>query len=207
MKIAVKSLKNRKVKEIDLPEEIFAYPYKEHLIHSAVHAYLGARRQGTHKTKQRGEVRASGRKLYRQKGTGRSRAGRASSPLRRGGGTTHGPQPRSYEKGLSPREKRNALKSALSRKLADAGLVVVNNLELESHKTKELADRISGLKLEGRTLVVDQYGNLNLALAVRNNPALKAVDALGLTVYDVVDRPNVVVSEEALGRLIEVLSK
>ena len=207
MKIAVKSLKNRKVKEIELPESIFAYPYKEHLIHSAVKAHLAAQRQGTHKTKPRGEVRASGRKLYRQKGTGRARAGRISSPLRRGGGTVHGPQPRSYEMGLSAREKRNALKSALSRKLADDALMVVNSLELETHKTKELAASLNGLKLEGRTLIVDQYGNLNLALAVRNNPALKAVDALGVTVYDVVDRPNVVVSEEALGRLIEVLSK
>ncbi len=207
MKIAVKSLKNRKVKEIELPESIFAYPYKEHLIHSAVQAYLAAQRQGTHKTKPRGEVAGSGRKLYRQKGTGRARAGRASSPLRRGGGTVHGPQPRSYEKGLSAREKRNALKSALSRKLADDAILVVNSLELESHKTGELVASLEGLKVAGRTLIVDRYGNMNLALAVRNNPAVKAVDALGVNVYDVVDRPQVIVSEEALGRLIEVLSK
>ncbi len=207
MKIAVKSLKNRKVKEIELPESIFAYPYKEHLIHSAVQAYLAAQRQGTHKTKPRGEVASSGRKLYRQKGTGRARAGRASSPLRRGGGTVHGPQPRSYEKGLSAREKRNALKSALSRKLADDAILVVNSLELESHKTGELVASLEGLKVAGRTLIVDRYGNMNLALAVRNNPAVKAVDALGVNVYDVVDRPQVIVSEEALGRLIEVLSK
>lgn len=207
MKIAVKSLKNRKVKEIELPESVFDYPYKEHLIHSAVHAHLAAQRQGSHKTKQRGDVRASGRKLYRQKGTGRSRAGRASSPLRRGGGTAHGPQPRSYENSLSAREKRNALKSALSRKLAEDGLLIINKLELESHKTGELAQSLAGLKVEGRALVVDQYGNMNLALAARNNPALKTVDALAVTVYDVVDRPTVVFSEEALGRLIEVLSK
>ena len=207
MKIAVKSLKNRKVKEIELPESVFAYPYKEHLIHSAVQAFLAARRQGTHKTKQRGEVRGSGRKLYRQKGTGRSRAGRSSSPLRRGGGVVHGPQPRSYEKGMSAQEKRNALKSALSRKLADDGIMVVNNLDLESHKTKEFVASLAKLKLEGRTLVVDRYENLNLALAVRNNPTVKAVDALGVNVYDVVDRANIVVSEEALGRLVEVLSK
>jgi large subunit ribosomal protein L4 len=207
MKIAVKSLKNRKVKEIELPESVFDYPYNEHLIHSAVHSYLAAKRQGTHKTKQRGEVRGSGRKLYRQKGTGRARAGRGSSPLRRGGGTVHGPQPRSYANGLSAREKRNALKSALSRKLADDGLLVINSLELESHKTGELAKLLAGLKVEGRVLVVDEYDNNNLALAVRNNPSLKAVDALAVNVYDVVDRPQIVVSEEALGRLIEVLSK
>ncbi len=207
MKIAVKSLKNKKVKEIELPESVFGYPYKEHLIHTAVQAYLAGQRQGTHKTKQRGEVRGSGRKLYRQKGTGRARAGRASSGLRRGGGTIHGPQPRSYEKGLSVREKRNALKSALSRKLAEEAIVVVDKLDLDSHKTQEFAASLGKLKIDGRTLVVDRYGNMNLALAVRNNPAVKAVDALGVTVYDIVDRPKVVVSEEALGRLIEVLSK
>ncbi len=207
MKIAVKSLKNRKVKEIELPESIFSYPYKEHLIHSAVQAYLAGQRQGTHKTKPRGEVVSSGRKLFRQKGTGRARAGRMSSPLRRGGGTVHGPQPRSYAKGLSAREKRNALKSALSRKLAEDAILVVASLELDSHKTSELVASLKGLKIEGRTLIVDQYGNLNLALAVRNNPSVKAVDALGVNVYDVVDRPHVIVSEEALGRLIEVLSK
>ena len=207
MKIAVKSLKNRKVKEIELPESVFAYPYNEHLIHSAVHAHLAARRQGTHKTKQRGEVRSSGRKLYRQKGTGRARAGRASSPLRRGGGTAHGPQPRDYTTRLSAREKRNALKSALSRKLADEGLLVINSFELESHKTGEFAKTLAGLKIDGRALVVDEFGNMNLALAVRNNPQVKAVDALAVSVYDIVDRPHIVVSEEALGRLIEVLSK
>lgn len=207
MKIAVRSLKNRKVKEIELPESVFDYPYKEHLIHSAVHAYLAAQRQGTHHAKKRGEVRASGRKLYRQKGTGRARAGRASSPLRRGGGTVHGPQPRDYTNKLSVREKRNALKSALSRKLAEDGLMVVNKIELESHKTGELAKSLTGLKVEGRALLVDQHGNQNLALAARNNPALKTVDALAVTVYDVVDRPQIVFSEEALGRLIEVLSK
>ena len=207
MKIAVKSLKNRKVKEIELPETVFAYPYKEHLIHAAVQAYLAAQRQGTHKTKERGEVRGSGRKLYRQKGTGRARAGRASSPLRKGGGTVHGPRPRSYDKGMSPREKRNALKSALSRKLADESLMVVSDFDLDSHKTGEFAASLAGLKLEGRTLVVDRYENLNLALAVRNNPTVKAVDALGVNVYDVVDNANVVFSEEALGRLVKVLSK
>lgn len=207
MKIAVKSLKNRKLREVELPEEVFAYPYNEHLIHTAVLSYQAAQRQGTHATKQRGEVRGSGRKLYRQKGTGRARAGRASSPLRRGGGTAHGPQPRDYTNKLTPREKRNALKSALSRKLANEEILVVDKLELASHKTGEFAASLAGLKVGGRALIVDQYGNMNLALAVRNNPAVKAVDALGVNVYDVVDRPQIVVSEDALGRLIEVLSK
>jgi large subunit ribosomal protein L4 len=207
MKIAVKSLANKKVKDLDLPEEVFSYPFKEHLIHLAVQSHLAAQRAGTHKTKTRGEIRASTRKPWRQKGTGRARAGRASSPLWRGGGTVHGPQPRLHDKGLSRQEKRNALKSALSRKLADEGVLVVDSFELESPKTAALAKQLDALGVSGKALLVDQYNNDHLALAARNNPKLKAVDALAVNVYDVVDRPQIVVSEEALNRLIEVLSK
>ena len=207
MKIQVKSLDNKNLKELELPEGVFSFPYNEHLIHQAVRAHLAAERAGTHKVKTRSEVRATTRKPYRQKGTGRSRAGSFASPLRRGGGTTHGPQPRSHELGLTPREKRNALKSALSRKLAEEGLIVVDSLDLDSHKTGELARRLAGLGIEGKTLLVDRYDNEELGLAARNNPSLKTVDALAVNVYDVVDRPTVVCTEQALGRLVEVLSK
>jgi large subunit ribosomal protein L4 len=206
MKIAVRNLKNKKVREIEIPEAVFDYPYKEHLIHTAVRANRAAERAGTHKVKARAEVSGSTRKPWRQKGTGRARAGSAKSPLWRGGGTVHGPQPRDHSLKLSAREKRNALKSALSRKLKDDGLVVLDSLELESHKTAALAEAIAGLGVSGRALLVDDFNNINLGLAVRNNPRLKAVDALGLTVYDVVDR-SVIVSENALGRLLEVLAK
>ena len=208
MKISVNSLSSKKkVKELDLPEEVFSYPYKDHLIHAAVRAYLAAQRAGTHKTKPRGEIRASGRKPWRQKGTGRARAGHRASPLWRGGGTVHGPQPRDYATGMTPREKRNALKSVLSRKLAEGEIMVVDSFQLESHRTGELEKLLQGLGVAGKTLLVDEYNNDNLALASRNNPRLKAVDALGVNVYDVVDRPQLVVSEEALGRLVKVLSK
>lgn len=207
MKIQVKSFENKKVKEIDLPDEVFAYEYKEHLIHTAVQAHLGAIRSGTHKVKGRSEVKGSGRKLYRQKGTGRARVGNIRSPIRRGGGVAHGPRQRSYETGLSPREKRNALKSALSRKVTEEGVVILDSFELESHKTASLAERLGGLGVEGKVLLVDRFDNEKLRLASRNNPQIKAVDALGVNVYDVVDRGHVVVSEEALGRMVEVLSK
>lgn len=207
MKVAVKNMQNKKVRDIDLPDEVFGYPYKEHLIHSAVLSYLAARRSGTHKTKTRREVAGSGRKLWRQKGTGRARIGGIRSPLWRGGGTVHGPQPRSHADKLSPREKRNALKSALSRKLKDAEILVVDALEMDSHKTKDLAGKLEGLGVSGRTLLVDTHGNENLIMAARNNPSLKTVDALAVNVYDVVDRAHIVVSEEALNRMVEVLSK
>ncbi|MGB5161760.1 MAG: 50S ribosomal protein L4 [Thermoanaerobaculia bacterium] len=207
MKVVVKNLDNKKVREIELPDEVFGYPYKEHLIHSAVLSYLAARRSGTHKTKTRREVAGSGRKLWRQKGTGRARIGGIRSPLWRGGGTVHGPQPRSHADKLSPREKRNALKSALSRKLKDAEILIVDRLEVDTHKTKDLAGKLQGLGVSGRALLVDTHGNENLALAARNNPRVKTVDALAVNVYDVVDRAHIVVSEEALNRMVEVLSK
>lgn len=205
MKVSVKNLENKVVKEIDLPEEIFGYPYKEHLIHVVVEAYRAAQRAGTHKTKRRGEVRGSNRKPWRQKGTGRARAGEIRSPLWRTGGITHGPQPRSYEKRVSVGEKKSALKSVLAQKLRDEEIVVLENLELDTHKTKDLAVKLAGLGVEGKTLVVDRQDNRNLGLAARNNPSLKAVDALGVNVYDVIGR-RVLVTEEALGRLLEVLS-
>jgi large subunit ribosomal protein L4 len=208
MKIAVKNFDNQQVREIELPEEIFGYPYKQHLIHEAVQAYLAAQRAGTHKVKTRSEVSGSGKKLWRQKGTGRARTGDIRNPKWRKGGTVHGPVPRSYEKDLSRREKKNALKSALSRKLAEESLVVLDGLEVGSHKTKDLLARLEKLGISGKkALLVDRLDNYNLALASRNVKALKTVDALAVNVYDVVDRSFLVVSEDALARLVEVLAK
>ncbi len=207
MKIAVKNFDNKAVREIELPEEIFGYPYKQHLIHEAVQAYLAGLRAGTHKVKTRSEVSGSGRKLWRQKGTGRARTGDIRNPKWRKGGTVHGPVPRSYEKDLSRREKRNALKSALSRKLADQSIVVLESLEVDSHKTRELMKRLKGLGIDKKALLVDSIDNHNLTLASRNARELKTVDALSVNVYDVVDRSFLVVSESALNRLVEVLAK
>jgi large subunit ribosomal protein L4 len=207
MKIAVRNFDNQQVREIELPEEIFGYPYKQHLIHEAVQAYLAAQRRGTHKTKTRSEVSGSGRKLWRQKGTGRARVGDIRNPKWRKGGTVHGPVPRSYEKDLSRREKKNALKSALSRKLAEESILVLDGFPLDSHKTRDLLARLGGLGIQGKALLVDSLENHNLTLAARNVRGLKTVDALALNVYDVVDRPYLVLSEDALNRLVEVLAK
>jgi large subunit ribosomal protein L4 len=207
MKIEVKNFKNQPVRELELPESVFGYPYNEHLIHLVVEAIRAAGRRGTHKTKNRKDVSGGGRKPWRQKGTGRARAGSTRSPLWRHGGTVHGPQPRSYEKDVTAREKRNALKSALSRALAEERILVLESFDLEDHKTRQLAARLVGLGIAGKALLVDRHGNQNLELAARNNPAVKTVDALGVNVYDVVDRPWVVFSEQALTRLVEVLER
>lgn len=207
MKITVKNLANEDVKEIDLSPEVFEYPYKQHLIHTAVKAHQAAARSGTHKVKTRADVKGAGRKLWRQKGTGRARVGQIRSPLWRKGGIVHGPQPRSYALGLSVREKKNALKSALSKKLADAQILVLENLDLASPKTGALAQSLAGLGIESKALLVDARGNDNLTLAARNNPRVKTVDALGVNVYDVVDRGHVILSEAALEKLVEVLTR
>jgi large subunit ribosomal protein L4 len=207
MKLQVFSLDNKKVKQVEVPEGVFTYPYKEHLIHLAVVAVRAGWRAGTHKAKNRSDVRGSNRKLYRQKGTGRARVGDAASPIRRGGGVVHGPRPRDYTKALTPREKRNALKSALSRKLAEEKLIVVDNFDLDQPKTQGLLGKLASLGVDGKALIIDQYNNDNLALASRNVQALKAVDALGVNVYDVVDRNHVLISESALERLVGVLDR
>lgn len=207
MKITVKNLTGADVREIEVSDDVLAYPYKEHLIHLAVKSYLAGLRAGTHKTKTRAEVAGSGKKLWRQKGTGRARMGSVRSPIWRKGGTVHGPQPRSYQDKLTGREKRNALKSALSRKLADEQVVVLESLDLDSPKTQALAGALNGLGIERKALLVDSLENENLHLASRNNPQLKAVDALAVNVYDVVDRDRVILSESALNRLLEVLGK
>ncbi len=206
-KITVRNLANEEVRDIELPAEVFEYPYKEHLIHTAIRDYRAAQRSGTHKTKTRAEVAGSGRKLWRQKGTGRARVGDLRSPLRRAGGTVHGPRPRSHALKLSVRDKKNALKSALSRKLAEDGVLVVDSLELESHKTAALVGSLAGLGVETKALLVDAHDNDKLGLAARNNPLVKSVDARAVNVYDVVDRDHVVFSETALKTLLEVLAK
>jgi len=207
MKIAVKNFENQELRQIELPDSVFAYPYKEHLIHTAVLSYLASLRRGTHKTKTRAEVSGSGKKLWRQKGTGRARTGDIRNPKWRKGGIVWGPVPKDWSDRMTRGEKRNALKSALSQKASEATILVVDSLEIDSHKTQALIKRLSGLGVAGKALLVDSYDNDKLALAVRNNPALKAVDALAVNVYDVVDRPFLVVSEGALKRLVEVLAK
>lgn len=207
MKIAVKNFENKTVRELDLPDEVFAYPYKEHLIHTVVQAYLAGHRAGTHKTKVRSEVSGSGKKLWKQKGTGRARMGSVRSPIWRHGGTVHGPVPRDYGKDVTAREKRNALRSALARKLRDSQIIVLESLDVASHRTRDLAGLLSKVGAEGKVLIIDRVDNENLLLAARNNPRVKTVDARGVQVYDVVDRPWLVFSEQALGRLVEVLAR
>ncbi|HYC60065.1 MAG TPA: 50S ribosomal protein L4 [Thermoanaerobaculia bacterium] len=204
--IDIKNWDNKTVGSVDLPDEIFAYPYKEHLVHEAVRNYLASLRQGTHKTKVRSEVSGSGKKPFRQKGTGRARQGGARPPIHRHGGTVFGPQPRDYSYKMNTKEKKAALKSALSRRVKEGKLVVVNDMSVDESKTKSFALKMAGIGVEGKALLVDTLENTNAVLASRNNPKLNFVDALHVNVYDVVNSRYVVLSQAALDRLTEALS-
>src|ERR1700716_1730870 len=203
--VDIKDWNNKKVGSVDLPDKIFAYPYKEHLIHEAVKNDLASLRQGSHKTNPRSEVSGAGKKPFRQKGTGRARQGGTSPPIHRHGGTVFGPVPRDYSYKMNAKEKKNALKSALSQRVKEGKLVLLSDLAVEGAKTKALAEKFIGIGVEGKALLVDSFENANLALAARNNPKLHLVDALHVTVYDVVNSRFVVLSQDALQRLTEAL--
>jgi large subunit ribosomal protein L4 len=204
--IDVKNWDNKKVGSVDLPEEIFAYPYKEHLVHEAVRNYLAGLRQGTHKTKTRSEVAGSGKKPFRQKGTGRARQGGSRPPIHRHGGTVFGPQPRDYSYKMNTKEKKAALKSALSQRVKEGKFVVVNDMSVDESKTKSFAQKVAAIGVEGKALLIDTLENTNAVLASRNNPKLNFVDALHVNVYDVVNSRYIVLSQAALDRLTEALS-
>jgi len=203
--VDIKDWNNKKVGSADLPDEIFGYPYKEHLIHEAVRNYLASLRQGTHKTKTRSEVSGSGKKPFRQKGTGRARQGGNRPPIHRHGGTVFGPQPRDYSYKMNSKEKKNALKSALSQRVKEGKFVLVNDLSIDDAKTKALAERVAKIGVEGKALLVDTFENTNAVLASRNNPKLQFVDPQSVNVYDVVNSRYIVLSQAALDRLTEVL--
>ncbi|HEX7155377.1 MAG TPA: 50S ribosomal protein L4 [Thermoanaerobaculia bacterium] len=204
--IDIKNWDNKTVGSIDLPEEIFAYPYKEHLVHEAVRNYLASLRQGTHKTKVRSEVSGSGKKPFRQKGTGRARQGGARPPIHRHGGTVFGPQPRDYSYKMNTKEKKAALKAALSRRVKEGKFVVVSDMSVDEAKTKSFAQKVANIGVDGKALLIDTMENTNAVLASRNNPKLNFVDALHVNVYDVVNSRYVVLSQAALDRLTEALS-
>jgi large subunit ribosomal protein L4 len=203
--VPVLNWKKERVGEVDLPAEVFDYPYRRHLVWEVVKAYRAGQRAGTHKTKVRSEVSGSGKKPFKQKGTGRARQGGSRPPIHRHGGTSHGPRPRSYAQGVSVGEKKNALKSVLSRRVREERLVVVDRMDLETHRTKDLVAALGGLGVSGKALFVDSRENDNFSRASRNVRDWKVVDALGINVYDVMAHGTVIVSKSALSRVVETL--
>src|SRR5688572_907013 len=205
--VDIKNLKNEVVGKLDLSDEVFGGEINEGLLNDAVKQYLASQRSGTHQTKTRGEVSGSGKKPWRQKGTGRARVGEIRNPLWRKGGTVFGPQPRDYEYHLPRKMFRAALKSALALKLKENQLNVVDAFSLEDHKTKALAQAFSGLGFKRKVLVVDNQKNDNLWLAARNMDEVNLIPSLQVTPYQLLNANHVVFSKAAIEALEEVLKK
>ncbi len=200
--VKVRNLKNEEVGEIELPDAVFGVELNEALIYAAVRNFLANQRAGTVATKTRGNVSGSGRKLWRQKGTGRARVGSIRSPLWKGGGNVHGPQPRDWSYTLPKKMRRGALRSALSERLREGNLIVVDGFSLDQPKTKEFVRAIAALGLDAsKTLVVDSAENRNLVLAARNVERVKLVESAEVNIYDVLYHEKLLISRAAVEEL------
>ncbi len=208
--VKVRNLKNEEVGDFELPDAVFGAELNEALIHAAVKGFLAGARQGTVGTKTRGDVSGSGRKLWKQKGTGRARIASIRSPLWKGGGNAHGPQARDWSQSLPKKMRRGAVRSALSERLREGNLVVIDGFSLDGPKTKQFLGALLSLGLEGKTLVVDSHENENLFLASRNVKRTKVVTGSGLNIYDLLYHEKLVMSRRAaeeLGRILDPQAK
>jgi large subunit ribosomal protein L4 len=203
--VDIKNLQGKSVGQIDLPDSVFRARINPDLLHETVRWYQSAQRAGTHKTKGRGEVSGSGRKLWKQKGTGRARVGSIRSSIWRKGGTVHGPVPRSYAYRLPRKMIMGALRSALSAKLAEQKLTVVDAWQLESHKSKLFRETLVRLDGKKTMLLVEVAENRNLELASRNLEGVKLVAPHALQAYDLLRHDRLFLSKDAAVRLGETL--
>jgi len=204
--VKVKNLKSEEVGDLELSDEVFGAPLNKALIYSAVKCYLANQRSGTSATKTRGNTSGSGKKLWKQKGTGRARIASLRSPLWRGGGNVHGPQPRDWSYQLPKKMRRGAIRSVLSERLREGGLVIVDSFELSSHKTKDFVATLDGLGLSKRTLIVDTSDNANLALSSRNLREVTLVGLNKVNVYELLTHETVALTRDVATQLDKQLS-
>ena len=205
MTVDVVNQQNEKIGSVDLSDEVFGGRVKVDLIHASVVRANAAERRGTHATKTRAEVSGSGKKPWRQKGTGRARVGEIRNPLWRKGGTTFGPQPRSYEYQLPRKVEKGALRAALTQKLRDGAVTVVDALSIGEIKTKAAADMLKRLGVDGKALLVDVKPEDKLALSIRNLEGLRLLPSNRVGARDVMDTRRVVMTQAALEKLQEAL--
>ncbi|MEW6459448.1 MAG: 50S ribosomal protein L4 [Bacillota bacterium] len=203
---AVFNIEGQQVGEIELSEAVFGQPVNDAVLHEVVVMQLANRRQGTHDTKTRSEVRGGGKKPWRQKGTGRARHGTIRSPIWRGGGIVFGPHPRDYSYRVPKKVKRLALKSALATKVGAGRILVLDALELPGPKTKEMARILANLKAGEGALVVTAERNVNVEKSARNLPGVKSLEARQLNVYDLLNHPHLIMTRDAVARVEEVLA-
>lgn len=194
-------------RSIELPDDIFGIDPNDHVIYLAVKQYLAANRQGTHKVKTRAEVKGASRKLHRQKGTGGSRKGNIRNPLYKGGGTIFGPKPHGYDFKLNRRVKDLAKVSALSYKAKDNAIVVVEDIQMDAPKTKQISEVLKNLNLAGKkTLVItpDTFDNNNVYLSIRNMPKVESTVITDMNTYDIMHADVLLITENALKIFTEV---
>ena len=203
----VVDLNNQKVGELELADEVFGADVNDALLYEAVRHYQAGRRAGTHKTKVRADVAGSGKKLWKQKGTGRARMGSVRSPLWRHGGTVHGPVPRDYSYKLPRKMLVGALRSALSAKVRDGELKVVQAFNLADHKTKNAMNALATLEAGRTVLVVDNGENRNLLLGVRNLKGVTLLPTKDVNPYHLLGHTSVLISEAAARKFSEALAK
>ena len=203
-KINVQNLEGEQVGEIDLADEVFCAPVKEHLLWEVVVAQLAGRRSGSASTKTRANVKGSTAKLFRQKGTGRARHGDIKAPIYVGGGVAHGPHPRSYAQKTPKKVKQGALRSAVSLRFGEGKMIVLQDLDLGEIKTKKVAELLTRLGITSG-LIVDMASNEMLALSARNLRSSKYIATGGLNVYDVLKYETLVVAESAIKAIEERL--
>ena len=208
--LEVRNLSNSKVGEIDLADSVFGVALNESLIHTSVINYLANRRSGTSATKTRGNVSGSGRKLWKQKGTGRARIASIRSPLWKGGGNVHGPQPRDWSYNIPKKMRRGALRSALSERIREGNLIVIDEFVMSETKTKSFVGIMSvmglaTLKKQTKTLIIDSLDNVNLILSSRNVQKTKVTNSYGLNIYDLIYHEKLVITKNAINELTELL--
>ena len=205
-KIDIIDLENQVVGSVELSDKVFGAEVNEALLYQSVHHYQASRRAGTHKTKTKAEVSGGGRKPWKQKGTGRARAGSIRSPLWRSGGTVHGPRPRDYSYHLPKKMELGALRAALSSCFQDGRLKVVKEFALASHKTKDFSEVLGRLELDRSVLLVDNSENTNLVLSSRNLPGVTLLRSRDLHPYHLLGHKKVVFTESVAVHCSEVLS-
>ena len=204
--IEVKNVSGKKVKSADLSATVFGIEPNVHAMHEVVRAQRAAWRSGTHNTLPRGQVRGGGKKPWRQKGTGRARQGSTRSPQWAGGGTVFGPHPRSYAFKVPNKVVKLAMRSALSAKLADGELIVIEEFGFEKPSTKQAAAAIKALGCEGRTTVVIADDDVNAYLSLRNLPRVNVIPVTEANTYELIDNKALVFTAAALARIEEVLA-
>ncbi|MBK6723442.1 MAG: 50S ribosomal protein L4 [Acidobacteria bacterium] len=208
--VKVRNLKNKEVGDVELLDAIFGVELNEALIHSAVMNYQANGRQGTSATKTRGNVSGSGRKLWKQKGTGRARIASLRSPLWKGGGNVHGPQPRDWSYQMPKKMRRGALRSALSERLREGNLIIIDEFGFANPKTSEFLGALGTLgltdkKATTKTLIIDSLDNANLILSSRNVKKAKVTNSFGLNIYDIIYHEKLLISKAALEELSALL--